>query len=48
MRRAQPDDRNGNAAHGEDALAPGTQLPDFCLKRDLCNKSDRRDAELLP
>ena len=48
MRRAQPDDRNGNAEHGEDALTPGAQLPDFRLKRELCNKSDRRIAELLP
>jgi hypothetical protein len=47
MRRAQPDDRIGNAEHGEDALTPGAQLPDFRLRRELCNKSDRRDAELL-
>jgi hypothetical protein len=39
MRRAQSDDRTGNAAHGEGALMPAAQVLDCCFKRELCNKA---------
>jgi hypothetical protein len=39
MRRAQPDDWTGNAAHGEDAPTLVAGVRDLRLERELCNKA---------
>ncbi len=39
MRRAQPDDRAGNATHAQSALTPVAGVRDLRLERELCNKA---------
>jgi hypothetical protein len=39
VRRAQPDDRTGHAAHGESALTPVAGVRDLRLEGALCNKA---------
>ena len=48
MRRAQPDDRTGNAAHGEDALTLVAGVPDLRLERELSNKAVSRQEAARP